>query len=342
MHPDDPLRTRLEQVRSASERAAGLTRQLLAFSRKQVLQPAVIDVNVLVADMEKMLRRLIGEDLDLGTRLDPSTGNVRADPSQLEQIVMNLTVNARDAMPRGGKLTIETRNVEINEAYTREHPYTAPGFYVMLSVSDTGTGMDRATQARIFEPFFTTKAQGKGTGLGLSMVYGVVKQSGGSIEVYSEPGRGTTFKVYLPRVFTEVQGKPDSVRAERLGGSETILLVEDEEAVRTLGHRILDIAGYRVIDASSAEEALEVAKGHRGPLHLMVTDTVMPGASGPELARLLAPLFPGMKVLYVSGYADEAVVHHGLLKRTEAFLQKPFGPDALLRRVREVLDSPKA
>ncbi|HSS44119.1 MAG TPA: ATP-binding protein [Thermoanaerobaculia bacterium] len=296
-------------------------------------------MNVVVADLEKMLRRLIGEDIDMATVLDPALAHVRADPGQLEQVIMNLVVNSRDAMPRGGKLTIETRNVRLDEAYVREHGYVTAGSYVLLAVSDTGCGMDPETQAHIFEPFFTTKGQGKGTGLGLSTVYGIVKQTGGSIEAYSEVGEGTTFKIYLPSVEEAVQSLPPSPAAKPAPGSETILLVEDEEGVRALTRRVLTNYGYTVLEACSGEDAMEVARRTPGMIHLMVTDAVMPGMSGPQLARQLSSLRPDMRVLFISGYTDDAIVRHGLLKPTEAFLPKPFSPDALVRKVREVLQT---
>jgi PAS domain S-box-containing protein len=336
----DPfLREGIEEIRKAGERAATLTRQLLAFSRKQVLTPVVLDLNVVVADLEKMLRRLIGEDIDMVTVLDKSLAHVKADPGQIEQVVVNLVVNSRDAMPRGGKLTIETKNVRLDEVYAREHGYVAAGPYVLLAVSDTGSGMDSETRAHIFEPFFTTKGQGKGTGLGLSTVYGIVKQTGGSIEVYSEVSHGTTFKIYLPPALEALRSAPPGPAVRPSPGSETILLVEDEEGVRALTRRVLVTYGYTVLEALSGEDAVEVAGRYPGVIHLMVTDAVMPGMSGPQLARHLSSLRPDMRVLFVSGYTDDAIVRHGLLKPTEAFLQKPFSPDALARKVREVLQA---
>ncbi len=334
---EDPSRGKLEQIRKAADRAAALTRQLLAFSRRQVLQPKVLDLNLVVADLDKMLRRLIGEDVALVTALEEGLGCVRADSGQIEQVIMNLAVNARDAMPEGGKLTIETRNVEIGEAYVAQHPQVAPGRYVMLAVSDTGCGMDAETQAHIFEPFFTTKEQGKGTGLGLSTVYGIVKQSGGYIWTYSEVGQGTTFKIYLPGV-DEVQGAGEAVARPRPPrGSETILVVEDEEALRTMLQETLEGNGYAVLVAGGGEEALRIAGAHEGRIRLMVTDVVMPGMSGREAAEGVAALQPGILVLYISGYTTDAIVHHGVLGPGTAFLEKPFTPDALLHKVREVL-----
>lgn len=336
----EPLRFNIEEIKKAGERAASLTRQLLAFSRKQVLQPRVLKLNAIVADIDKMLRRLIGEDIDLLTVLEPSLGQIKADPGQIEQVILNLAVNARDAMPQGGKLTIETSNVYLDDKYARQHMAIRPGNFVMLAVSDTGTGMDAETQAHMFEPFFTTKVQGKGTGLGLSTVYGIVKQSEGNIWVYSELGKGTTFKVYLRRVDDAVQ--IDAV-SESLGklpqGRETVLLTEDEEPVRHLAKVILEMNGYQVLEAASGDEALSIYKEHTGRIDLIVTDVVMPKMSGPELAQSLTTLCPGIKVLYLSGYTDDAVVRHGLLDRGMAFLQKPFTPEALVRKVREVLDA---
>jgi two-component system cell cycle sensor histidine kinase/response regulator CckA len=336
-----PFRSSLEEIKKAGERAASLTRQLLAFSRKQVLQPKVLKLNAIVADIDKMLRRLIGEDIDALTLLEPSLGQVKADPGQIEQVILNLAVNARDAMPQGGKLTIETANVYLDDQYARGHTTIQPGRYVMLSVSDTGCGIDAETQARMFEPFFTTKEQGKGTGLGLSTVYGIVKQSGGHLWVYSEMGKGTTFKIYLPRVDEVIES--DEARdtlAELPQGKETVLLTEDEEQVRQMIRMILEMSGYCVLEASDGEEALAIYKQHEGQIDLVMTDVVMPQMSGRELAQSLEVLHPGIKVLYMSGYTDDAIVRHGLLDQEIAFLQKPFTPDALIRKVREVLDVP--
>jgi PAS domain S-box-containing protein len=339
LESESSLREEIEEIQKAGERAANLTRQLLAFSRKQVLAPVVLDLNAVVADMEKMLGRLIGEDVALAAVLAPDLWRIRADAGQIEQVIVNLVVNARDAMPRGGKVTIETRNLDMDDSYIRTHSYVQPGEYVGFSVSDTGTGMDTETRTRIFEPFFTTKGPGKGTGLGLSTVYGIIKQSGGSIEVYSEPGWGTTFKVYLPRVLERETPVSTQARSPSVGGSETVLLVEDEEAVRRLARLVLEKMGYRVLEAASAEEAFSVATGHSGGIDLLLTDSVMPGMSGPDLARSLRPRRPEMRVLFMSGYTDDAIVRHGLLEPTEAFLQKPFTPDVLARKVRDVLDS---
>lgn len=336
----DPLHKELEQIRRAGERAAALTRQLLAFSRKQVLQPQVLDLNLVVADMVKMLQRLIGEDIDLNIALEPALGHVEADPNQIEQVILNLVVNARAAMPQGGKLTIETANVELDEMYAQWHPEARSGSYVMLAVSDTGYGMDAATKAHLFEPFFTTKAQGQGTGLGLATVYGIVKQSGGDIWVYSEPGKGATFKIYLPRIEESV-GAPQSnpARAELPQGWETILLVEDEDGVRELIRTLLQSSGYTVLAAANGGEALLICEKYSGPIHLLITDVVMPHMSGHELGERLALLRPGLRTLYMSGYTDEVVVHYGMLGPSLFFLQKPFTQADLKHKVRKVLDT---
>jgi PAS domain S-box-containing protein len=338
--PNHPGAADALETRKAALRAADLTRQLLAFSRQQVLAPRVLSINGVVADMDRMLRRLIGEDVDLRTILAADVGAVRADLGQLEQVILNLAVNARDAMPQGGKLTIETSNVDLDEAYGAAHAAVQPGPYVSLAVSDTGSGMDVATQARIFEPFFTTKPKGKGTGLGLATVYGIVKQSGGHISVDTEPDRGTSFKIYLPRVAAAVEAaEAPQPGGASLRGSETVLLVEDQEEVRRLTSRLLEARGYRVLVAADGHEALSMAESLAGPLHLLVTDVVMPHLSGREVALLLAPQHPAMRVLYLSGYADESIVRHGVLEPGVAFLQKPFTADALARKVRAVLDA---
>ncbi len=336
---DDPLRRNTEEIKKAAERASSLTRQLLAFSRKQVLQPKVFEVNSLVTGVSKMLRRLIGEDIEFITLLRPEAGRINADPGQIEQVLMNLVVNARDAMPHGGKITIETANVEIDRACGDLHIAVQPGRYLMLAVSDTGVGMDAETQAHIFEPFFTTKEVGKGTGLGLSTVYGIVKQSGGNIWVYSEVGHGTTVKIYLPLV-EEVIETLDANAAPAMPprGTETILLVEDEAIVRTLTRTILEENGYHVLEAANGEEALHLCKQHPTDLDLMLTDVVMPLMSGRELANRTERLCPHLPVLYMSGYTDDAIVHHGVLDPGTPFLEKPFTADALTHKVREVLD----
>jgi PAS domain S-box-containing protein len=335
---DDPLRDNLEEIKKAGDRAASLTRQLLAFSRKQVLQPEILNLDSVVAEMEKMLRRVIGETIDLRAVLEPKLGNVKADPGQIEQIILNLVVNARDSMPAGGKVTIETDNVYLDEEYANNHVGVRPGDYVMLAVSDTGTGMDEKTQTRIFEPFFTTKELGKGTGLGLSTIYGIVKQSGGNIWVYSEVGRGTTFKIYLPRVNENAQEyRRSSETEEAPNGTETILLVEDEEMVRRLARQILATQGYQVLEATNGEAALEMCERHQGPIDLLLTDVIMPEISGPELAERLHKLRPELPVLFMSGYTDDAIVHHGVLEEGANFIQKPFAPDVLAKKVKQAL-----
>ena len=335
---DDPRHGDLEEINAAAERAATLTRQLLAFSRRQVLDPQSLHLNEVVAEMDRMLRRLIGEDMELRTHLDPDLGWVRADLGQIEQVMMNLVVNARDAMPDGGMVTISTANVELGKDIGA-HLEGGPGPHVMLAVSDTGCGMDADTRSRLFEPFFTTKPQGKGTGLGLATVYGIVRQSGGTIYVYSEPGRGSTFKIYLPEV------APPATRAARvsqppprLDGDETVLLVEDESAVRALARKVLETHGYTVLEADRGARALELSDAHRGVVHLLVTDVVMPEMGGREVAQQLARRRPDMRVLFMSGYTDDAVVLHGVLAADVAYLQKPFTPQGLLRKVRAVLD----
>jgi hypothetical protein len=338
---DDARRADVEEIRIAADRAAALTQQLLAFSRKQVLQPRVLDLNVIVRNAEKLLRRLIGEHIALETVLDPALGAVKADPTQLEQVIINLAVNARDAMPQGGRLLLETRNALLDTGYTSEHSMVQPGEYVQLAVSDTGLGMDEQTKARLFEPFFTTKEMGKGTGLGLSTVYGIVKQSGGYIWVYSELGRGTTFKVYLPQVEAAATvDLPATAPEAAPRGSETVLLVEDEPALRAVARRVLQRQGYAVLEAAHGDAALALVATHQGPLDLLVTDVVMPGLSGRDLADRLTAARPDLRVLFVSGYSGEALAHHGILDPDLAYLEKPFSPDALAIKVREVLDRP--
>jgi len=339
---NDPLRKEVEQINEAGERAASLTNQLLAFSRRQVMQPKVLNLNSVILNMDRMLRRLIGEDIVIKTSLDPNLGNVKVDPTQIEQIIMNLAVNARDAMPQGGKFTIETANIYIDETHTKQHVSVQTGPYVLLAISDNGSGMDAETQARIFEPFFTTKGPGKGTGLGLSTVYGIVKQFGGNIWVYSEPGEGTTFKIYLPRVSEEVKSvKHRQVSVESLRGSETILLVEDEKMVRDLASEILQEYNYNVLVASNPAEAISICEQSRNTIHLLLTDVVMPGMSGPQLSEKLKSLHPEIKVLYMSGYADNAIIQHGVLKPGTPFIQKPFLPQNLLKKVRQILEDRK-
>jgi PAS domain S-box-containing protein len=338
LKPGDPLRRDMAEISKASERASELTRQLLAFSRQQVLQPRVLDLAETVTAMDGMLQRLLGEDIELTVRPARDLGRVLADPGQIEQVVMNLAVNARDAMPEGGKLTIEMRNVELEATYVSAHLGASAGSFVMLAVSDTGAGMDAATRARIFEPFFTTKTIGKGTGLGLATVFGIVQQSGGHVGVYSEPGEGSTFKVYLPRTERSLEPRAREAAAV-VGGSETILLVEDEDQVRTVACAILRRHGYRVLEAANGGEAFLVSQDFEGEIHLLLTDVVMPRMSGRKLAEQLSPQRPRMRVLFASGYTDDAVVRHGVLEEGVAFLQKPFKPNALLHKVREVLDA---
>jgi PAS domain S-box-containing protein len=336
---ESPLRQNVEQIQKAADRATALTRQLLAFSRKQVLQPRVLDLNEVVNGMIQMFARVIGENIELKFLPAPSLGHVKADPAQMEQVLLNLVVNARDAMPDGGRLTIETSNIEVDSTYGAQHAGMGPGHYTMLVVSDTGCGMDAATQSRIFEPFFTTKAQGKGTGLGLATVYGVVKQSGGFIWVYSEVDRGTTFKIYLPQVTADVDKRAaDKEPSGPQPGHETILFVEDEESVRVLVRSYLETTGYRVLEAGDGVEALEAAAAHKGPIHILITDVVMPRLSGREVATRLSAKEPGMKVLYISGYTDDSIFRDGVLEGGMAFLQKPFNLKTLARKIREVLD----
>jgi two-component system, cell cycle sensor histidine kinase and response regulator CckA len=340
---DLKMHSRCEEIKKAGGRAASLTHQLLAFSRQQVLEPKVLNLHAVVLETGKMLKRLIGEDIELLTTLDPALGSVKVDASQIEQIIMNLVVNARDAMLEGGKLVIETSNAELDDKYAHLHPPLRAGRYVLLAVTDTGSGMDQETQTRIFEPFFTTKELGKGTGLGLSTVYGVVKQSGGYIWVYSELGHGSVFKVYLPRVDEAVQqSRPSKSAPELFLGTETVLLVEDEESVRVLTRTLLDETGYTVIEASNGIDALEVAGRYSGPIHLLMTDVVMPGMNGPTLAESLVVTNPNVKVLCMSGYTGTFANFSGLIDRGMMLLQKPFTRDALLRKVREALESQEA
>jgi len=330
-----------QEILRAAERAAGLTRQLLAFTRQQVLQPRILSLNGVVSDLDKMLRRVIGEDVDLLTVPAADLGHVEADPGQIEQVLMNLAVNARDAMESGGKLTIETANIELDAGAVQARPDLKPGAYVMLAVSDTGCGMTPETAARIFEPFFTTKEVGRGTGLGLSTVHGIVKQSGGHIEVYSEVARGTTFKIYLPRVEATAEPlQPRPARLERRPGSETILLVEDEVTIRRVLGESLRLLGYTVLEAGDGSEAITVCERAEQSIHLLITDVVMPLMGGPELAERIARIRPDLQVLFVSGYTDHALVHQGLKRAGSAFLQKPFTPDLLARKIRELLDEP--
>jgi two-component system cell cycle sensor histidine kinase/response regulator CckA len=329
----------LEEIKKAGDRAANLTRQLLAFSRKQILQPLPLNLNDIVSDINKLLQRLIGEDIQLSVKLCLELRRIKVDPGQIEQVLVNLAVNSRDAMPRGGKLTIETANEELSQEYTSRHIGLQAGRYVVLSVSDNGMGMDEKTEERIFEPFFTTKGKEKGTGLGLSTVYGIVKQSGGHISVYSEVGHGTTFKIYLPEYDAPETTESAAVPNASSRGSETVLLVEDEDVVRGLARQILEQEGYSVLEASRGEEALSLCAAYEQPIQLLLTDVVMPETSGKEVADRLRTLRPEIKVLFMSGYTDEAIVHHGVLDAKVEFIQKPFTPVALARKVREVIDS---
>jgi two-component system, cell cycle sensor histidine kinase and response regulator CckA len=343
LSPEDPLRADAEQIAIAGQRARDLTRQLLAFSRRQMMRPEVLDLAEVVRGVEPMLRRVLGEDVELTISLAQPTPLIKADPGQIQQIIMNLVVNARDAMPEGGQLWIETAEIELDEERVRGHVGARPGRHVQLTVSDTGVGLDEETRARIFEPFFTTKPRGKGTGLGLSTVLGIVQQSGGHVQVVSTPDEGASFRVFLPCT-TEARTPPPPVREPRQPttkrGSETVLLVEDEGQLRVLARDILRGAGYQVFEAPNAAEAIKVSQRHAGPIHLLVTDVVMPHIGGQELARRLAAERPRMRVLYMSGYTDDAIVQHGAVDLSIAFLPKPITPDTLLGKVRETLDSP--
>jgi two-component system, cell cycle sensor histidine kinase and response regulator CckA len=335
---DHPLRPKAEQIKKAGHRAARLTRQLLAFSRQQVLEPKILDLNALVADTLNMLQRLIGDDIELVTVLGPELGRVEADQGQIEQVILNLALNARDAMTQGGRLTIRTFDAEVDDVGARQHPEAVPGPYVRLSMSDTGCGMDQETRAHIFEPFFTTKELGKGTGLGLSTVYGVVKQSGGFMSVYSELGRGTSFEIYLPRVDGSVKASASEHDGKEISrGRETILLVEDAQALRELTHELLEASGYTVLEAANGTSAIRMAEKHREPIHLLLSDVVMPGMNGRELAEFMVRIHPEINVLYMSGYTDDSVVHRGVLDSGIALLQKPFTKESLTCKVREVL-----
>jgi two-component system, cell cycle sensor histidine kinase and response regulator CckA len=339
LKPDDPLRKHVDEIKKAGDRASTLTRQLLAFSRRQILMPQVVDLNAVVAGMHGMLSRLIGENIELTVIAGPELGSVKVDPGQIEQVILNLAVNARDAMPQGGQLVLETQNVDLDESYTRNHAQMKPGRHVLLAVSDTGGGMDIEVQKHIFEPFFTTKPPGKGTGLGLSTAFGIVKQSEGSIWAYSEPGRGTTFKIYLPRIDKMAETlEPGQQLAEPALGGCTVLLVEDEASVRGLVRQNLNLMGCRVLEAQNGLEAIRIAEEHAGPIHALVTDAVMPGLNGQEVAERLAATRPDTKVLYMSGYTDDAVVRNALLGAHVAFIQKPFTSQALARKLSELLN----
>jgi len=334
---DSPSRGDVEQITQAATRASDLTRQLLMFSRQQVIAPKVLDLNDILESMDKMLGRILGEDIQLVSLLTPGLGRVRVDRGSVEQVIMNLVVNARDAMPTGGRLTIETANVQLDQAYAVDHLGAVPGPHVMLAVTDNGVGMDEATRARIFEPFFTTKARGQGTGLGLSTVFGIVEQSGGSVWVYSEVGRGATFKVYLPRVDAPVEPLSPTPAVGSGRGAETVLVVDDDEPVRTAACGILRRNGYQVIEARTPGEAVQAAEHHPGAIHLLLTDVVMPGVSGPDLAKQITKLRPDIKVICMSGYTDDSIVRHGVLQSEIAYLQKPLSPASLTAKVRAVL-----
>lgn len=339
----DKRREEVIEIQKAAERATSLTRQLLAFARKQVLQPQVVNLNDIVTNMNNILQRLIGEDIQLATLLEPKLWPVRVDPGQMEQVIMNLALNARDAMPRGGQLTIATANVNLNEEFARQHVSMKPGAYVMMTVRDTGCGMDKETLNRIFEPFFTTKEKGKGTGLGLSTVYGIIKQSGGNIWATSELGQGSTFTIYLPKDTSPLPKKYKPKPAQPplpIKGTETILLVEDESAVRTMLRQTLESNGYKVLEAPDGQEALNICQNYQGPIHLLLTDVIMPGMNGRELSNTLSRRFPKMKVLFMSGYPDNSIVPHGALEPHTMFLQKPFTLSTLEIKVREILDNP--
>ena len=338
LSPLDPLRGNAEEILKAADRAAALTNQLLAFSRRQIIRPRVLNPNRVLINTQKMLQRLIGEDVQLVLNTAPDAGNMRADPTHIEQAIVNLAVNARDAMPAGGRITIETANVHLDENYTRTHLGMHPGEFVMIAMSDTGHGMDSETRRHIFEPFFTTKERGKGTGLGLATVYGMVKQSGGDIWVYSELGKGTTFKLYFPRVSEPVSESADvDADQPKARGSETVLVVEDEQAVRDLTVKMMRQLGYHVLAAASGAEAIEISKAHTGQIALLLTDVVMPGMSGRQVADILAKTRPEIRVLYLSGYTENTMVHHGVLEEGVSFLPKPFSREVLAKKVREIL-----
>jgi PAS domain S-box-containing protein len=330
----------LAKIDEAGTSAKNLTHRLLAFSRRRILEPIFMDLNEAVTGISTMLAGLIGDDIELATVLSPKLGTVKADPNQIEQVLMNLAINARDAMPKGGKITFETANVTIDQTYAQQHLFIKPGRYVLLSVSDTGTGMDAETKSHAFEPFFTTKPIGKGTGLGLSTVFGIVKQSGGSIGIYSEPGHGTKFKIHLPLCEVAAEVPQETKPVPLVGGTEMIFVVDDTSSLRELTRILLEGVGYSVMDSGVPEEALRIAKEYVGPLPLLITDLVMPGLSGIELAERCAMVRPETKILYTSGYADDAIARHGGLALNSAFLEKPFTRDALIRKVRKILDLP--
>jgi PAS domain S-box-containing protein len=340
LKPKSSFYNEIVSISRAGQKATNLTNQLLAFSRRQIIRPRVLNLNDIITDTVKMLKRLIGEDIELKTILEKRPQNIRMDPGQIEQILMNLVVNARDAMPQGGTLIIETQSVELDESYVKKRPIVKTGQYTMLAVTDTGIGMDSRTQARIFEPFFTTKSKGKGTGLGLSTVYGIVKQNNGYIWVYSEPRKGTTFKIYLPVHHGEAEARTSQEDFQTTGGHETILLVEDDSSVRELTREILENAGYRVLEAANGSEAIRIFQQHQEEVELLLSDVVMPRMSGRDLLNRLQDQKPGLKAVFMSGYTDNAIVHHGVLEKHTHFIQKPFSPSTLLQKVREALDSP--
>jgi len=338
LRPFDPLTETLSEIGKAADSAAALTRQLLTFSRKQLIKPRALDLNELISRMQKMLARLIGEDVQLKTILGKGLGAVKIDPGQFEQIVVNLAVNARDAMPDGGQLVIETAGVDLDEEYCRRHSCSPSRSYAMLAVSDTGQGMSEEIKDHLFEPFFTTKEKGKGTGLGLAVIYGVVRQAGGTIEVYSELGQGTTFRIYLPRVEENAQRiEKESQAMEMPGGKETVLLVEDEVILRVLGVKVLKRLGYQVLEADSGGDALVIAERHTEPIHLLLTDVVMPGMNGRELAERMTKMHPEMKVLYTSGYAENVIAHRGVIEQGLNFIGKPYAPQQLAKKLRDIL-----
>lgn len=336
----EPTRKMIEEIHSAGSFAATLTQRLLAFGRRQALQPVFMDLNAVVTQATAMLERLIGDDVELVSVLSSHLGTIKADPEQVKQVIMNLVINSRDAMPQGGKITVETANVDVDEMFAAQHPQTMPGPYIMLRVTDTGIGMDKETRSHIFEPFFSTKETGKGTGLGLATVFGIVRQSSGEIDVYSEPGLGTTLKIYFPRCREATTIVQSMKTTTRRGGTETILLVDDSAPLRGLTRRLLEDSGYTVLDAGNATQAIRLAADYHAHLPLMITDVVMPGLSGPDLAQELAVLRSDMKVLFTSGYADDALAKRGILATNHAFLEKPFTRDTLISKVRELLDAP--
>ena len=337
---DESFRKEIQEIEKAGKKASSLTRQLLAFSRKQIIKPKILDINEVINETEKMLKRMIGEDIEFLTVLEPDLRKVYTDPGQIDQVVMNLVVNARDAMPRGGNLTIETANVELDETYFQSrNTESKPGPYVMLAVTDNGIGMDDETLSRIFDPFFTTKEIGRGTGLGLSTVYGIVRQNKGYCWVYSKPGKGTTFKIYFPRVAEDMAAvKKQEDFSFEISGSETVLIVEDNEALRNLAKKVLRNYGYAILEAENGEKALNIGETHEGPIHLLLTDVVMPGMSGSDLSEKLQSIRPETRVIYTSGYSDNAIVRHGILRQGINFIEKPFSPKSLGKKVRQVLD----